>query len=166
MLQLADLVGREFAGYFQRDPEHVGIARAHRANLVEHHPAEVHLLDSERGSSDTEDGVADRQYDFNVRILLFNPQTGMFIAKGDDFFGESGLVGLISDPAIWFKKIYAGHRPQLPPDFLRLETIDHQGNFHTEDNKLILRGTYRPLQWGPSNPDHYRGIWHLESQLN
>ena len=76
-------------------------SKAHTENVRKNHPEAF----AERQRMDE---VINSEYPFSFEILTFNPSTGMFIAKGSDHLGDSGLVGEINNGSIRFMKIYAG----------------------------------------------------------
>ena len=159
--RIEDLVGREFHGFFQRSPELVLESRRYREKLKVDHPDLISQYDEFHGSLDLQDAAIDRKYDFYMKVLEFDPKSGLFIAKGNDVLGVSGLVGEVKGREIEFTKTYVG--PKSPDVLLgRFRTIQYLGEISKVGYELRLIGTYIPGK-GITN---YSGIWHLISLLD
>ena len=109
--------------------------------------------------------------DFQVIVLYHNPKSGLFIAKGNDKFGESGLVGEVSDEwsetgptvehmgyTIHFHKIYHG-KPLDHTGLFRDDVGLYEGDVRkTNDGTIYFSGKYKLRK------DHnICGIWELQS---
>ena len=110
MWSVDELVGLEFKGFFQVNQEWRESIRKHRNKLKKESPEHLAEYDKAHiGISDTEDSLCHRPIDFKIKMLRYKPDSGLFIAEGHDFFGESGLVGEIINNEIKFIKIYSGN---------------------------------------------------------
>lgn len=153
-----DLTNLEFNGFFQIHPEVVEAFRQHTESIKEDN-SEIY---EERLERDKEKHQA---YDFSVKILKYNPETGFFLAEGNDVFGESGLVGKISDEMIRFNTVYIDtkkHFEDLKDQILQYRQINYIGNISLENGIIKFNGNYQPVGLSENS----RGIWSLEAKIN
>ncbi|MFH1002487.1 MAG: hypothetical protein V1759_04495 [bacterium] len=114
----------------------------------------------------------EERYDLNILILYHNPKSGLFIAKGSDKFGDSGLVGAIREElcetapivcslgyTIKFHKQYAG-LPLNRDGLFRTENTFYEGNFWIEHERVYCEGNFKLST--DENAD-FEGIWKLQS---
>ncbi len=156
MLNIGDVVGITFKGFFQRRADMIEKSKEQRKKLKKEHSENLILYDAQTGSSDEKDAISDRNYNFEITILEYNPVSGFFVAKGKDFFGDSGLVGEIKRGEIKFRKIYAGKNPS---EWSRFLEINYFGRIEKPDNVITIGGSYEPSN---SNENYY-GTWRLDS---
>jgi len=112
-----------------------------------------------------------QDFDFNVKILYFNLDSGRFIARGDDIFGESVIYGVITPSygiikhekeitykrEMEFKKVYVGdsrHGLRVP----RADSVDYSGGMEISKEKINCRGTWETY---PGSSEG--GTWELGS---
>lgn len=156
MFTVDELVGLEFQGFFQRDIEQINLKRQAREKIKREHPEDLATYDELHHTSDNQDSPEDRKYKFDIKILDYNPSSGLFIAKGWDFYGDSGLVGEILAGKINFKKIYAGIAPSIPDISSRFNSISYEGTITKPDAIITCGGSYDP------GVVAYRGTWRLD----
>ncbi len=159
-LPYSDLSGLEFTGTFQRTPELVAASRSHREDLKAWDSGALAKYDSTYGSSDAVDAVHNRSYEFNLWVLHYDPSSGLFVARAEDIFGGSGIVGSIEDDEIRFLKMYAGAHPTLERMQRRFESVEYAGKSVKNDDTVAFSGSYQPK--GIS--ENYKGIWSMTSQ--
>lgn len=156
-----DLVGREFEGFFQRDPKLVEESRKYRKLLKLTKPELISQYDEVHGSSDSQDTAIDRPYDFCIDALTFDPASGLFLARGKDLLGVSVLVGGVRGQEIKFTKTYVG--PCNPDPLLdRFKTINYEGHISRNNLTINMHGTYLPK----GNIRNYAGVWELHSAID
>ena len=109
---------------------------------------------------------------FEMNILGYNPETGLFVAKGEDYFGKSAIIGLIHNEEIKFEKYYSRNgdssifdiegktiqNRNLSEDSKNLRKIDYAGNI-SMFRDLTFSGS-----WFHKNYENLGGIWRLFSQ--
>ncbi|MFA7708233.1 MAG: hypothetical protein WCX73_04755 [Candidatus Pacearchaeota archaeon] len=151
MINRNDLIGLCFEGYFQRDPILAKLSKDHTEKIKKKDPK----LYLERQKIDED---LNKKYRFEMQLLEYNPTSGIFIAKGKDFFGDSGLVGTINEETIKFLKVYAGVN-NLPREFNRFNTVDYQGTISKPDSVITCGGSYQI-----ENSINHKGFWRLDSK--
>lgn len=150
--QKQDLVGLAFTGFFQRNSE---LIRRDEEFDAERFKDDQIGLARRKAINETNS----RQYRFDVWVLEYDPASGLFIARGKDLFGDSGLVGTIERASIEFTKLYCGKTPvDLPEDLERFSQIKYQGTITKPDRVVTCGGTYEPMQ-----APNYCGVWRLDS---
>ena len=99
-----------------------------------------------------------QNFPFELDILYFNSNSGIFIAKGDDVFGESVIHGTIKhERKMKFKKIYIGD-PKHEFPIQRVNSVDYSGLMTVSEEKISCIGTYETHRGSPEN-----GTWELNS---
>ena len=102
-----------------------------------------------------------QKFSFEVDILYFDSKTGIFIARGDDVFGESAISGKIGEEiyyrgikqrGIEFKQIYIGE-PRHGLDVQRPDLLDYEGHVISSEGKISCKGTWEiphanSQEWG------------------
>jgi len=133
-MKYEDLVGVEFKGSFWRDSKFISEAR--------------------------KDYLLNKKIDFWMKFLDYDPESGLFLAKGKDILGDSGLVGSINEEGLLkFKKIYAGERLNpMETDLDRFEVINYKGRIINPDKIVTMGGSYHIP--GILN---YSGNWRVDS---
>lgn len=110
-----------------------------------------------------------QNFKFEVNIFYFNSDSGIFIARGDDDFGESVIYGTIKGEHKYgtikgvqkkkmdFKKRYIGDpRHKFPVQ--RADSVDHIGLMEIFEEGIYCSGTY---ETHPDSPEN--GEWKLSS---
>lgn len=106
-----------------------------------------------------------QNFDFEVKILDLDLDSGLFIAKGNDVFGTSVIDGIIKQGhhalkyggEIEFTKKYKGnprHGLRIP----RAESVDYSGWIEVSKEKINCSGTWETY---PGSPEG--GTWELDS---
>lgn len=108
-------------------------------------------------------------FEFNVFIYFYNPESGLFIAKGYDKFGESGLIGAVYEEwsetgpivksmgyTIKFHKNYAGI--PLNRDGLFRNDSFYKGDFCIDNGRVYCSGEFKL-----NKDDDFEGTWELQS---
>lgn len=105
-----------------------------------------------------------QNFDFEVKILDFDLDSGLFIAKGNDIFGTSVIDGIIRYKAlkyggeIEFTKKYKGN-PRHGQDVARANLVDYRGWLYiSPKGEINCSGTYETHPGSPEN-----GVWGLSS---
>ncbi|MBW2990615.1 hypothetical protein KY348_02830 [Candidatus Woesearchaeota archaeon] len=108
-----------------------------------------------------------RKADFSLWILDYLPDSGLFLARTNDHFGESGIIGTILGSQIKFDKAY----PNLPYvrsrairskgffDDYNFRIIHYSGEIIKPDNVITAGGDY--THRGMKGPN---GTWRMDSQ--
>ena len=160
MLAIDELVGLHLNGYFHRHPKLVESSRQCRKSIKIQNPNILKEYDMIWGSSDNSDAFIDRRYEFTVKILDYDLESGLFIARGHDHFGESGLVGRVytnrTEDNIQFSKLYGARSIRHEGQAFR--HIRSKGKLSSREGKFIAGGDYEPF-----DDSNYYGIWYLES---
>ncbi|MEE9525291.1 MAG: hypothetical protein V3V78_01650 [Candidatus Woesearchaeota archaeon] len=167
-ISVDELVDVTFWGAFFRDPKHVEAdLKEARADNVRHPGA----LDAHYKNR----GVFDDPYKFTFVIGDYNPETGLYTATIDDFFGESKGVGGILlkdrwDNTIKFAKVYSigsdphaslTANPSLFHDSQNFRVIECSGTIDKEQetsNKIAAQGKY--IYGAPC----MAGFWYMSNQ--
>jgi hypothetical protein len=111
------------------------------------------------------------EQEFCMNIMDYNPKTGLFLAKGQDIFGNSAIIGLIKKDEIKFEKFYSKldcypifdikgktiKNRNLSEDS-NLRKIDYVGNIFAFKT-LTLSGS-----WFRKGESNLSGIWRLFSE--
>ena len=147
-----ELAGLLFRGSFQRDPLLAEESRRSTEAVKTENPK----LYAERQKID--DGI-NKEYLFEMRVFEYDSDSGLFIARGNDFFGGSGLVGTILCGKIEFKKIYVGEVKLPEDDVSRFGEVVFNGTLAESNSIITCEGSYQPV--GVS--ENYKGIWRLDS---
>ena len=102
---------------------------------------------------------------FEVEILYSFSESGRFIARGEDIFGESVIHGTIKQGhhtlkyggKIEFKKVYIGDPKH---EFLvqRADPVHYSGLIKVSEKGVNCKGTYETHRGSPEN-----GTWELSS---
>jgi len=136
MLNLKNLAGTLFRGEFYRNPEAV----AKELKALEEHPEQFPESEADSIRKNAEHFI------FNLIILAYNPDLGLFVATASDFFGESGIVGLIRHEEVQFNKIYArdmlkgfNEKPNFVRDFRR---VQYSGEITQSGKTIHAKGKY------------------------
>ena len=156
MLTVENLIGVEFEGSFRRRMDRVLNFRNLRDKVKIDNPEYLDKFDKENGCSDTEDAIDNRKFDFQMRILKFNSESGLFIAEAKDYFGVSGIVGNIKEDNINFNKLYPVKREGKT---LGMREICYNGNISFYEKEITAEGEYKIS--GIS--DNYNGTWNMKS---
>lgn len=150
-----EFVGLLFRGSFQRDlllaeksKEYTEVVRTENTELY----AERQKIDD----------IINKKYPFEMRVFEYDSGSGLFIARGNDFFGGSGLVGTILRDKIEFKKIYVGEVNLPKDDVSRFSEVIFKGTLVKSDSVITCEGSYQPV--GVS--ENYKGIWRLDSKIS
>jgi len=101
-----------------------------------------------------------QNFPFELNILYVLPNSGKFIARGDDFFGESVIYGIIKHGIIRkieFKKIYIGD-PKHRFSVKRADSVDYFGSIEVSKEGIYCSGTW---ETHPNSPEN--GTWKLDS---
>ncbi len=107
-----------------------------------------------------------QNFDFEVKVLDFNLESGMFIARGDDIFGQSILYGVIEHISevvehgqeMKLKKEYIG-KSRHGQDVARANLVDYRGWLYiSPKGEINCSGTY---ETHPNSPEN--GVWGLSS---
>jgi hypothetical protein len=102
-----------------------------------------------------------QNFPFEVNILYLNSDSGIFIARGDDVFGESVIYGKIIDFGIpkqrkmEFKQIYFGE-PKHKFPVRRADSIDYAGLIEGGEKRICCAGTWQTHKNSPE-----KGVWVL-----
>lgn len=103
-----------------------------------------------------------QKFDFEINMLYFNPYSAIFIARGDDVFGESVIYGNISEykspqeKIMEFKKIYFGE-PKHKFSVRRADSVDYFGFMNISKKKINCSGRYEVRSEA--------GQWRLSSKI-
>ena len=106
-----------------------------------------------------------QNFKFELNILYFNSESGIFIARGDDDFGESVIDGTIKQghhglkygAEIDFKKKYIGD-PKHDFPVQRPASLNYIGWMEVSEKKISCSGTYE------THPGSLEGgTWELNS---
>jgi len=165
MLPKKNITRRQLKGFFQLvDPE----------ELDRDMPPALLLLGLEQ---EPKQAWAKERFDFEATILHYNKKSGLFIAKGKDVFGESGLVGAIKEEfsptgpseestghTISFRKMYRG----LPINHRAMSRGNDkifQGEFNLKSGVISCSGFYlaAELYDARKQSGDFEGLWKLES---
>ncbi len=102
---------------------------------------------------------------FELDILYFNSNSGIFIARGDDVFGESVIHGTIKQGhhglkyrgGIEFKKVYVGD-PKHNFPIQRINPVHYSGLIKVSEEGVSCEGKYE------THPGSLEGgTWELNS---
>ncbi|MEK6955307.1 MAG: hypothetical protein AABW52_01475 [Nanoarchaeota archaeon] len=156
MFTKEQLIGLALNGYFKKSQNEMLREDSDKLDDAE---VEVYI----RRRDQIEDTLTEK-YRFDVRVLDYDSKSKIFIARGRDFFGDSGLVGTIYGNDITFTKIYAGEIT-LPEDVTRIPQIHYEGKIIQDERKLIFSGAYQPQDRSFQRTGHLTGIWRLETKL-
>lgn len=128
-------------------------------------------LDLSKLSTDQQEILAfmNQNFDFEVNILYFNSDSGIFIARGDDVLGESVIYGTIKGVHKYgtikgvqkkrmdFKKRYIGDsRHKFPVQ--RADSLDYIGLMEVFEEGIYCNGRWETHRGSPEN-----GEWKLDS---
>ena len=80
-----ELVGKTFHGSFRRDPK-----------VVEEETEIIKDDEKKLARYREENDVYNRLHEFTMLFLDYDPKSGLFIAKTEDYFGRAGVVGAIN----------------------------------------------------------------------
>ena len=110
-----------------------------------------------------------QNFKFEIKILDLDLDSGIFIAKGDDVFGESVIYGTIKGEHKYgtikgvqkkemdFKKRYIGDpRHKFPVQ--RADPVDYIGLMEIFEEGIYCNGKYETHRGSPEN-----GTWELSS---
>jgi hypothetical protein len=158
MLNQNNLVGHTFEGYFQKGTQgHVQVDSYLRL---------IHDLRSAHPEFFGEDQrplpIDDSRTELSIKILDYDPESGVVIGRGKDALGNSGLVGQIKGDAITLWKMYAGETTEQSgdqPPTSRLPMTLFQGTIESLAGSVVLSGDYMPA--GMENSE---GRWELHLQ--
>ena len=155
------VAGLDLTGSFQRDPDEVA----------------KELREIKEGKYQIPATKDNGKFNFNVHILHYNPDSGLFIARGRDHFGESGIVGILSFPfeghddigSIKFEKIYVKNRKMSVPAKIiqqghidwhqNLRVIEYVGDVERGVDYMHAGGKYHII----GNNQVLNGIWELSA---
>ncbi len=106
-----------------------------------------------------------QNFDFELNILYFNSESGIFIARGDDVFGTSVIDGIIKQGhhglkyggEIDFKKKYIGD-PKHDFPVQRPASLNYFGWMEVSEKRISCSGMY---ETHPGSPEG--GTWELSS---
>lgn len=158
LIRSEHLLGQEFKGKFWRDPRKI---EEDRAYWIEHQgkPAEYERTHK----------LANAVHEFTMWPFFYNPETGLFIARGRDAFGDSGIVGLTRNSEIKFVKAYVREEGRSQSLLSGLEVIDDYACFrlieysgalgNPESGLVPVRGKYQMHDYNHL----YHGFWTLDS---
>ncbi len=102
---------------------------------------------------------------FEIEIFYVNPNSGIFIARGDDIFGESVIHGTIKQghhalkygAGIKFKKVYIGD-PKHEFPVQRINPVHYSGLINVSEEGVSCEGKYETHRGSLEN-----GEWELNS---
>ncbi len=154
------VVGMLLEGTFQRCPQEVEKSRQYLEMLKQRGAAAQPMEELEIATAYT-----NTVQPFTVEVFAYNPASGFFMARGNDRFGESGLVGSVREEEVNFHKVYVGRPPHDFPDFpvviiRRLDVILYTGAVSLEE-PLTIEGTYHIA--GATTED-FDGVWSLRAR--
>lgn len=98
-----------------------------------------------------------QNFPFEVKILDFDLDSGIFIARGDDVFGESVIHGTIKHGEMDFKKLYVGD-PKHDFPVQRINPVHYFGWMGISGEGIRCIGTYETHPGSSEN-----GEWELSS---
>ncbi|MEK6760322.1 MAG: hypothetical protein AABX93_00175 [Nanoarchaeota archaeon] len=162
-MDLKKLIGKEIKGQFLQNREGVeNDIRGINSMKEELSPEDFrkYSLDVQKSKSPVE---------FSMRLLYINPSSGLFMARCEDFFGESAISGIILPglhEIIHFQKAYVGESyfsDDCERNFNRqFRQFFHSGNYGVGNEKeFVAKGKY-----SMHGHNHLKGgIWNMESDL-
>jgi len=102
-----------------------------------------------------------QKFSFEVNMLYFNSDSGIFIARGDDLLGESVIYGKIEyKKRMEFKKIYLVGKPRHKFPVRGISSLDYSGFMGVSGKKISCTGIWETYRNSPEN-----GIWVLNSEF-
>ena len=152
------VLGMEFKGKFQRDPKK---AADEERYWNEHglNPEEYHK----------QHDLINAEHDFSMWVLHYVPETGLFVARGRDIFGDSGIVGLMRNGEVKFIKAYVREEGRNQSLLSYLDVIDDHACFRLiefsggllkpESGLVPAQGRYQLHDYNHM----YHGLWSLDS---
>ena len=161
-MDLKKLIGKEIKGQFLQNREGVeNDIRGINSMKEELSPEDFrkYSLDVQKSKSPVE---------FSMRLLYINPSSGLFMARCEDFFGESAISGIILPglhEIIHFQKAYVGESyfsDDCERNFNRqFRQFFYSGRYDFTLNKLSAGGKYSEGRY-----NHLKGgTWNMESDL-
>ncbi len=156
MFKRDDLVGLTLSGFFQRDSELIRASEEFDEGQFKDDPEGLAIRRQINQ-------VNNARYTFDVWVLEYDLASGIFIARGKDVFGDSGLVGTVQGTKIEWTKLYRG-RVALPREWSTIDVscfseIKYEGTIHKPNGTITSCGSYQPGQ-----AQNYRGMWQLDAQ--
>ncbi|MEK6918751.1 MAG: hypothetical protein AABW73_01800 [Nanoarchaeota archaeon] len=150
-----DLSGKVFRGSFEVNSDYARGYRAHTQTLN----TPEHMVHYDRRKANEPLVLGPNTFDFTIFRHL---PSGLFVARGFDVFGDSGIVGTFDEEnrKIAFRKIYGGKAPEGIDGVSvnRFGEVDYEGYSYLGPSGLSFVGTYSPLR---TNPNFF-GAWKLD----
>lgn len=136
MLNLKNLAGTLFRGEFYRNPEAV----AKELKALEEHPEQFPESEVRSIRKNAEHFI------FDLRVYSHNLYSRLFVGVMSDFFGVSGIDGIVVDEEIHFNKIYVkelyrmfNEKPNFVRDFRRTQ---YSGEITQSGKTIRAKGKY------------------------
>jgi len=155
---IIDLNGVHFRGKFYRDPKYV------REEELEIRRTTGQPLSEEVRRELDKDA---KEHDFELWVLHHDVGIGLLVARAEDEFGKSGIVGSCYEGLIQFQKAYIIkpineriiNDENIPPIERNFRRIDYCGIIIKPDRTITAGGDYHIRSMNKT----YDGVWRMDS---